>query len=348
MDAVLILDPQGFILYANKGAGKLFGKHEEQLIGENFGYPVTPFEIQEIWVAQNKKNLNLEMLANKIMWEEKPAFLVSLRDVTEKKNLESELRTANNQLKKQTLGLKSLNEALLESNTSLEQFAHVASHDLKEPLRKIKTFCYRIEDDCKANLPPNCINYLHKIVASVTRMNDMIEGVLTYSSIRASDQPIERIDLTETIKHVETDLEELIKQKQAVIQYDNLPQLDGANALIYQLFYNLILNALKFSKKEERPIIYLTSKVITKRKKQYAVIVLKDNGIGFDQAQAEKIFESFTRLNSKDKFEGTGLGLSLCKKIVTRHNGSIEAKGIENKGAEFHITLPLKQNRGIG
>ena len=230
--------------------------------------------------------------------------------------------------------------ALQRSNDDLEQFAHVASHDLKEPVRKIKTFVDRLEHDAETKLSEKGASYLHKINTAANRMYDMIEGVLNYSSIDNAEQPFSDIHLNEILNSIELDLEILLNQKKARIIYDALPTLKGAPLLIYQLFYNLINNSLKFTKPSIPPLITITTKPASHYGIPYIQIDVKDNGIGFQQEQAQKIFNSFTRLNSKDKFEGTGLGLALCKKIAERHQGFITASSEENEGAVFSIFLP--------
>lgn len=230
---------------------------------------------------------------------------------------------------------------LKRSNDDLQQFAHVASHDLKEPVRKFRTFINRLKDEYGGQLPDKGKNYLDKMEHASERMSSMIVGVLKYSSINETEQEISTVDVNEIIKHIETDLEVIIQQKNAVINKNNLPSLEGASVLIYQLFYNLINNSLKFS--EKQPIINISSSIVNLDGTAYAKIIVDDNGIGFDEGFSEKIFEAFTRLNSKDKYEGTGLGLALCKKIVERHHGTISATSKENDGALFTIHLPLSQ-----
>jgi PAS domain S-box-containing protein len=230
--------------------------------------------------------------------------------------------------------------ALQRSNDDLEQFAHVASHDLKEPVRKIKTFVDRLEHDADTQLSEKGSRYLNKINTAANRMYDMIEGVLNYSSIDNAEQLVSSINLNETLSSIELDLEILMNQKKARIVYEALPTVKGAPLLIYQLFYNLINNSLKFTSPDMPPLITVTAQQTSKLGIPYMQIDVKDNGIGFEQTQAQKIFNSFTRLNSKDKFEGTGLGLALCKKIVERHQGYITASGEANEGAVFSIFLP--------
>jgi hypothetical protein len=234
-------------------------------------------------------------------------------------------------------------KALQQSNDNLQQFAHVASHDLKEPVRKIKTFTGRLEAELQDVLNEKSKLYLDKVQRATERMFLMIDGVLTYSTIDASKQAVQMVDLNEVIKNIEIDLEVLTQQTDTRIFYMNLPSIEGSSVLLYQLFYNLMNNAIKFAKTGIHPIISIGSAIIDKEDQQFAQILFNDNGIGFEQEQAEKIFETFTRLHSKDKYEGTGLGLSLCKKIVERHGGSIQAKSRLEEGATFIILLPLKQ-----
>ncbi len=258
----------------------------------------------------------------------------------------TELNRLNSALQKQT-------EELRRSNEDLQQFAHVASHDLKEPLRKIKTYGSRLSDEFESILPEKAKLFLEKMDAAATRMSSMIDGVLGYSMLGATEQIIESIELDELLQHVSSDLELIIQQKNASLHYQDLPRIEGSAILINQLFYNLINNSLKFSKKDVAPIIRISGEKIKAGHaessltpgKEYVRIVLTDNGIGFEQEHAGKIFKTFARLNAKDKYEGTGLGLSLCQKIVQRHNGTISAKGVVNEGAIFTVTLPITQSR---
>jgi len=244
---------------------------------------------------------------------------------------------------------------LQRSNEDLQQFAHVASHDLKEPVRKIKTFGGRLMHEYGNELPEKARTYLEKIESATNRVYAMIDGVLMYSALDSQDVSIERIDLNEIIRSLESDLEILVAQKNATILYQDLPSFDGSPVLIYQLFYNLINNSLKFSQAGLNPIVEVKSEIIHSRdssknnlgEAEYIVLTVKDNGIGFSVLDKEKIFNTFYRLHAKDKYDGTGLGLSLCKKIVERHSGSISAIGEENEGATFRIVLPVKQPKKI-
>ena len=261
-------------------------------------------------------------------------------DIHERKMMSEELEQ---QVKERT-------EDLERSNADLQQFAHVASHDLQEPLRKIKTFSHQLQIENDHVLPQKSKIYLDKIQHAANRMSKMIDGVLNYSMAGTTGQPFEKIDLNDLITGITGDLELVMVQKGAVINYNNLPSVKGIPVLIYQLFYNLINNSLKFSKDDIAPVIDIKAekvKGIEEKNiagihpvKEYFKIQVKDNGIGFDTSYTEKMFNIFTRLNSHSQYEGTGLGLALARKIITRHKGFIYAESEENNGSLFTILLP--------
>ncbi len=241
-------------------------------------------------------------------------------------------------------------EQLRRSNEDLQQFAHVASHDLKEPVRKIVTFSGRLKEEFGSLLPERGTTYLSKIEKGANRMYDMIDGVLLYSSMESMQQTMREVDLNEVIANICSDLEVVIALKKAVIEAVPLPTVAGVPVLVYQLFYNLINNSLKFGKPDVPPVIRLASSEVGAEEMhelklsaegRFVHIRMEDNGIGFAQDDSERIFQTFSRLNAKDKYEGTGLGLALCRKIVLRHCGRIWAEGEPGVGAVFHIVLPV-------
>lgn len=256
-----------------------------------------------------------------------------IQDVTEQKAFSNSL---SQQVAERTLELQRSNEDLLK-------FAHVASHDLKEPVRKIKTFISRIKDEFGESLPDKAQMYIQKINQSTDRMNLMIEGVLAFSSLNGSEQKIQKVDLNQVINSIVADLEIAIQNKDASIESSCLPVIEGAEVLIYQLFYNLINNSLKFTRPDVKPVISISAGLTEEAGVKLARITLSDNGIGFEQQYAGKIFETFSRLHSKDRYEGTGLGLALCKRIAERHHGRIEAESVEGAGSKFIVMLPVKQ-----
>ncbi|RAW02096.1 PAS domain S-box protein [Pseudochryseolinea flava] len=277
----------------------------------------------------------------------------SVVEIHQQKEAEGKIRESELQYRLLAEQLEQLVEArtreLQRSNEDLQQFAHVASHDLKEPVRKVKTFVDRLIYDYSSEIPEKALEYLKKIDKSCDRMNTMVEGVLKYSTLTSLEDNIEKVDIAELIRNIESDLEVVIEKKKASIEKINLPTIQGSNILLYQLFYNLINNSLKFSIANRAPVISISAHAANEQEilsaglissKQYYTIRITDNGIGFSAQHADKIFKVFMRLNSKDQFEGTGLGLSLCKTIVERHQGAIWATGENLKGATFTILLP--------
>lgn len=260
-------------------------------------------------------------------------WIGAFADIHDQKTLSQKLEE---QVRKRT-------KELQRSNEDLQQFAHVASHDLKEPVRKIKTFVARLQEVIGEQLDEKGTMYIHRVLNAANRMIVMIDGVLTYSTISALEEMFEPVDLNEVLKSVEVDLELVIQQKEATIRHNDLPILEGAPILLHQLFYNLVNNALKFTQPGVPPVITISAQIENNNGQEQAKIVVQDNGIGFEQEYADQIFGTFTRLHSKDKYEGSGLGLALCKNIVERHGGTIHAKGKPNEGATFIITLPAKR-----
>ena len=271
-------------------------------------------------------------------------------DITEIKSFTGELER---QVKVRTTLLKKSNEAMKKTNMQLDQFAHVASHDLQEPLRKILTFSMRLQDTHKEELSADAKYCLDKIENASSRMSKLIRDLLNYSRVLDHKKLFMQTDLNETLKNILNDFELLIQEKKAQIKVAELPIIDAIPLRMNQLFYNLISNALKFSIEEVPPIINITSRTLSEKEikryptlnpsKPYVEIIFKDNGIGFEQKYSEKIFTIFQRLHDKENYVGTGIGLALIRKIAENHNGLTFAKAKENKGATFHVILPFKQ-----
>ncbi len=255
------------------------------------------------------------------------------RDVLEEKDFAEAL---NRQVRERTLELN-------RSNQDLLQFAHVASHDLKEPVRKVRIFTSMLREELGPALTDAAAAHIERIQKATDRMISMIDGVLSYSMHTAAQDVFGLINLNDIVRQIVLDLELQLQEKNAVVRFDALPHFVGTEVLIYQLFYNLIFNALKFSRKNTAPRIGIDSVYETDGNQEWVVIRVTDNGIGLEEEFNEKIFESFVRLNTKSEYEGTGLGLSLCRKIVDRHKGSISAKGIPGEGSVFTVRLPTRQ-----
>lgn len=242
-------------------------------------------------------------------------------------------------------------EKLKQSNEELESFNRVASHDLQEPLRKIQMFISRIEDDEEGKTPNAGSAYFNKIKAATFRMRELIQNLLSYSRIDKINSKFEQIELNDTIEKVEDELSQLIKDTKTEISYSGLPLLYGIPFKIEQLFTNLISNSIKYRNKDIAPQVHIVSEKLrsdtiaenfVKNAEYYYKISLRDNGIGFDPEFASNIFEVFQRLHSKNEYSGTGIGLSICKKIVEKHNGYIHAISKKGEGATFIIYLPVQ------
>jgi PAS domain S-box-containing protein len=232
---------------------------------------------------------------------------------------------------------------LERSNEELEQFAYVVSHDLQEPLRVISNYLQLIMKRYGEILDEKGINFINRSVNASKRMSEMIEDLLAFSRITTKPEPFESIDLKEIIKKALDNLHISIQEKNATIEYDKLPIVLGAQSQMIRVFQNLIGNALKFSREGVDPEIHIRSE----EKNGKWLIRVEDNGIGIEPEYRDKIFEIFNRLHSRDKYPGTGIGLSVVKKIIERHGGKIWVESEVNRGSAFIFTLNDKQKMEI-
>ena len=238
--------------------------------------------------------------------------------------------------------------ALQQSNTSLQEFAYVASHDLKEPLRKISTYSDRLLTSFDKSLPTEANNYLGKIIDSSRRMQQLIDDLLSISLI-SSEKNFARYNLKALAEDALGSLEHKIEEKRALVHLSDLPYATVIPSQFRQLFQNLLSNSLKFSKKDAVPEISVTctflkyadvAQMNLNKSSRYLQLEITDNGIGFDKVFSEKIFTIFQRLHNRSQYEGTGIGLAICKRIVENHGGVIFASGNQNAGATFIIIIP--------
>lgn len=237
--------------------------------------------------------------------------------------------------------LKVLAIELERSNKELEQFAYIASHDLQEPLRKIQAFSDRLETKYKEVLDIRGQDFLTRMRDAANRGQIMVEALLTYSRVSTRGKPFIRIDLNQVLQDVVSDLELRIEDSQGTVRVEDLPVIDADPAQMRQLFQNLISNGLKFYQPDQKPFVEVSSLVQSPNRVQISV---RDHGIGFDTEYSERIFQPFQRLNTRQEYEGSGIGLAVCRKIVERHGGEISTQSESGKGATFYVTLPIEQN----
>jgi signal transduction histidine kinase len=250
-----------------------------------------------------------------------------------------------------TRELLETNRNLESTNHELQQFTSVASHDLKEPLRKIQFYGSLLQE--KANLTPDMAVHLDKVINSSRRMNNLINDLLSFASL-SSPTSFTRTELNPIFDDIISDLELLIEEKKAVVKHETVKPIEAIPGLMRQLFQNLISNALKFSKKEVSPHITITANCFIAKDadvplnagSEYCRINVSDNGIGFEEQYIPKIFTLFQRLNNKE-YEGTGIGLAIAKKIVDKHNGQITVKSTPGEGSVFSVVLPVHQSASL-
>ncbi len=337
-DGIITIDESGSVESINPAGEKIFGYSEEELLGKNINilipqseqkemasYLQNIFKLQEknpagvyrelIGIKKDDSSIYLEWGFSFMQSEKGPLTTCIVRDISERKECLLELQ---------------------RSNQALQDFAAIASHDLKEPLRKIVMFGDRL----KALLPDlkgKELHYLTRMQSAAERMNGFILDLLQFSMVTDEKRNHQAIDFASVIEQVKENLESRIYKSKGKIIIKNTPQIEGDLMQLQQLFQNLIGNALKYCKKEVPPQITLDCRLLESDQWE---ITIEDNGIGFDEKYAEKIFKPFERLHGKSEFEGTGMGLAICKKIMDMHNGKIKVNSQLGVGTKFTLILP--------
>jgi light-regulated signal transduction histidine kinase (bacteriophytochrome) len=249
--------------------------------------------------------------------------------------------------------LHALAQRLEQNNRELQEFAYVASHDLQEPLRKIVAFGDRLRSNYGAQLEDQGLDYLNRMQRASRRMQSLVQDLLALSRITTRGQAFHRVDLTQVVAEVLSDLEVTIEETQAEVEVVNLMTIDADPTQIRQLFQNLLSNALKFRVAERRPRIQVqgqTTSMVFPGSSQIVEacqITISDNGIGFDPKYAQRIFDVFQRLHARNEYDGTGIGLAICRRIVERHSGVISADSAPGEGARFTVVMPRHTRRVI-
>jgi|GEM_PF-494104 len=362
IDITLVYDADMNFIAFNKAAEQKYGVTKDAILGQNLAtfFPNAigskgHEDLLKALTGETVHNSRYRSTVTELYYEdfliplknaagEVYAVLVIARDISETIKNEELLIHLNE-------SLTAKNTELERSNTELASFNHVASHDLQEPLRKIQTFISRIIDKDEINLSEKGMEYFRKIQASAGRMQKLIDDLLTFSRTNKADQQHETIDLNVLIEIVQRELSQNIEEKNAVIEVDRFPVIEGISFQFHQLFMNLIGNALKYSRPDVPPHIALRCEEVVAGNyeflhapadKDYYKLTVSDNGIGFEQQYARQIFDLFQRLHGKTEYSGTGIGLTICKKIVENHNGYIMAEGEPGKGSVFTVFLPVK------
>ena len=261
------------------------------------------------------------------------------RDITAERQMADAKRNAELMLREYMVQLE-------RSNSELERFASIASHDLQEPLRKIQAFSDRLRDRFVAELPDAGRDYLERIRGAAKRMQDLINDLLMFSRLSATEQTYARVALGKVARNVLSDLEVRIEETGGKVHLGELPFIDADPIHLRQLLQNLIGNALTFSRPGVAPIVHITGEVVPAAGEDGSMLrlVVADNGIGIEQRHHDRIFGIFERLHGRGKYEGTGVGLAVCRKIVEQHHGTITVGSVIDEGTNFTILLPMKQS----
>jgi PAS domain S-box-containing protein len=346
-EGVGIQDERGIITYVNERHARMLGYSRSELIGRPLSslYAGKGKEALQEQMARRRSGeqtaYEVELLrkdGSKIpvivsatpLFDDRGEFKGSIgavTDITVRKRMEEEIKTYADRLE--------------QSNKELEQFASIASHDLQEPLRKITSFGDRLAKSLGSSLTDRARDYLERMMGAAERMQRLIQALLSYSRVSTRAESLSEVDLGSIVYEVLSDIELQVERANAQIAVEELPRLWADPSQMGQLFQNLIGNAIKYNR-EGYPKVKVYSQL---REGRYEILV-EDNGIGFDEKHLERIFAPFQRLHGKGEFEGTGMGLAICRKIAERHGGTITARSAPGEGSTFIVTLPVKQKGG--
>ena len=358
-DIITVLDKEGHIQYASPSASRILGIDSSVLIGRSlteFIHPgdqeealaiLTPIEksstethkVEYRFGSKDGHQVVLDSVVSDLRHDAAVrGMVVNSRDITDRKAA--------------AVKLTALVERLEASNRELQDFAYVASHDLQEPLRKIQAFGDRLRTKCEDLLGQQELDYVDRMLNAANRMQNLIVSLLDFSRVTSKARPYVPVDLDEVARGVLNDLEVRIEQTGARVELCDLPTIEADPLQMRQLLQNLIGNALKFRHEDRTPLVRISchqengsiAKGHESIRHQYELRV-EDNGIGFDEKYKDRIFGIFQRLHGRNQYEGTGVGLSICRKIAERHGGSISVMSTPGAGATFSVTLPVQQQQ---
>jgi two-component system sensor kinase FixL len=365
-DAMIVADDRGLIVYVNGEAEKLFQYPRGELLGlpveallperhrpghaghrEAYGKnPRARPMGQALNIAGRRKDGSEFPADIKLSPLPTPSGLLitaAIRDITAQKQAEERMRTYARHLEALQAILERKNRELEIRNQDLEQFAFVSSHDLQEPLRKIVAFGDRLKQRCAPALDERGADYLERMQGAARRMQLLISDLLEYSRLSTRTRPFERVDLQPIVQAILSDLEVMIERTGGAVDVGELGTIEADPFQMRQLFQNLLTNALRFQRAGVPPRVRVWGRPAA----QVYEIHVEDNGIGIDAKYNERIFTVFERLNPREKYEGTGIGLAICRKIAERHGGSIQVRSELGRGSTFVVSLPVRQPEPI-
>ncbi|MFO7986281.1 MAG: ATP-binding protein [Desulfatiglandaceae bacterium] len=353
---ILYMDPEFHLILVNKAFAAWAGHPPEFFVGKRYFdlYPDTRREAIFTRAVQTAERYfalqeDFQHAANDTYWDwtlqpvtddhgKVIGLILNLVEVTEQKLARQQWRLYRKKLER--------------SNQDLQDFAYTASHDLQEPLRKVRAFGDLLKRRFGETLEADGLDYLQRMVRAAGRMQHLIEALLTYSRVTTQAQPFEKVDLNETIQEALSNLENRIVETGGRVEAGVLSTIDADPYQMIQLFQNLVGNGLKFHRKGVPPKIRLWEESLEETKTQqvpfppaddFCRILVEDNGIGFDEKHLDRIFAPFQRLHGRSDFDGVGMGLSICQRIVERHQGRITAFSVKGKGSTFIVELPRSQ-----
>lgn len=352
-DAIIIVAVGGIVQAVNPAMEKLFGWKHDEIVGRNVdlllpelfqhhsgdrlhvlaGYarrkPTGPFD--RVWHGRHKdgRDFPLSFTVSAYDYEGSPRVSLFVRDISERVRAQALERQQAEQLQQQNLELERL-------VTELDEFNYVASHDLQEPLRTMSTYCGLLKADLGGNLPKRAEEDLSAILSASLRMQRLITDLLEYSRSGHRELKLDEVDLQQVMKRVAGDLRARVEETGGRIEYNGLPKVLGDEMQIGRVLQNLVANGLKFQRPGASPVVTIRSEPAGEQVR----LEVCDNGIGIEEQYLGRIFKPFTRLHGVGKYDGSGIGLSVCRKIVERHGGSIEVSSVPGEGSRFRLTLP--------
>lgn len=357
VDAIVTMDEEGIVEAVNPATERIFGFAAAEVIGQNVQMLVpTGFNMEDdeyllgytgdggrkiVHTGREAQGLRkdgtafpLHISIGELRIDDRRLFAGIARDITALKRTEGQISRHARELAR--------------SNQDLEKFAYAASHDLQEPLRKVQTFGDRLKAKFKTKLGAEGLDCLERMESAVQRMQSLIDGLLGFARVATKGNPFTLVDLSVVAKEVVSDLEVSIEQTRGKVEVGELPAIEADPVQMRQVFQNLIGNALKFHAPDVPPVVKVAMEDDESRRGlngKTVTIIVSDNGIGFDEKYADRLFMMFQRLHSRQEYPGTGMGLAICRKIVERHGGTITAKSAPGEGATFTMKLPVKRQK---